>query len=199
MPDQPDRGPFVRWVIATTLGWLLGFVLVIVQALIWDAIGARVQLIVGVGIGAGVGYMQSRMIGEWIDSPLRWLWASLLGMGTPFVIWDLAAVFGFGRVLALPHCVLIGSVLVGILQGRLLRPRFRRAWWWIPACVVGWGLPAGAIALEQAGLLPVLTRVLSLVAMFAGGVIVGAVTGLALLWIAGQERSDLETAPADRG
>lgn len=70
---QSNRRLFTRWVRATFLGWLLGFVVVIVLALAWDMIGGGAQFMVGVGIGAGVGYMQSRVVGEWADSPRRWL------------------------------------------------------------------------------------------------------------------------------
>ena len=63
---QADQRTYVRWIRATSLGWLIGFALVIVLALAWDMLGGGAQFMVGVGMGAGVGYMQSRMIGEWI-------------------------------------------------------------------------------------------------------------------------------------
>ena len=180
---QSERSPFARWVRATTVGWLIGFVLVVVLAMVWDMVGGRAQFMVGVGMGAGVGYMQARVVGAWLDPTRRWLWTSIIGMGIPFVLWDIGAVAGIGALFSLPLCVLIGGLLVGILQRRLLRPRFERASWWILACVVGWGLPAGAIALADSGLLPGPWSLLSIIAMFFGGVVLGAVTGRALLWM----------------
>jgi hypothetical protein len=51
----------------------------------------------------------------------------------------------------------------------------------VPACIVGWGLPAGAIALGD--YLPGPGNLFSIGAMFFGGVILGAVTGKTLLWM----------------
>ena len=84
-----DPFTFNRWVKATTLGWLIGFVLVVVLAIAWDQIGGRAQFMVGVGMGAGVGFMQARVLGECIESAGRWIWATTLGMGLPFVLWIL--------------------------------------------------------------------------------------------------------------
>ena len=89
--------------------------------------------------------MQARVVGEWADSTRRWCWASIVGMGIPFVLWDLSAAFGIEALFSLPLCVVVGGLLVRALQASLLRTRFDRVFWWIPACVVGWGLPAGAI------------------------------------------------------
>lgn len=180
---QPERSPFARWVRATTVGWLLGLALVVVLAMVWNMIGGEAQFMVGVGMGAGVGYMQARVVGAWVDSTRQWLWMSIIGMGFPFVLWDFGAVAGIEAFFSLPRCVLVGGLLVGVLQQRLLRLRFERASWWIPACVVGWGLPAGMIALGDSSLLPGPLSLLSFIAIFFGGLILGAVTGRALVWI----------------
>ncbi len=181
MRAQPSV--FARWLRATTLGWLLGFVLVVILALAWNIIGGGAQFMVGLGMGAGVGYVQTRVVGEWVESTRRWLLASIIGMGVPFLMWDLGALIGVGAFFSLPVCVIAGGLFVGILQCSLLRPRLDRASFWIPACVVGWGLPAGAIALGDSDLLPAPAFLLSLGAMLLGGVILGAVTGKALVWM----------------
>ena len=185
-PGQENRNLFSRWVRATTIGWLLGFGLIIVLAIAWDMIGGGAQFMVGVGMGAGVGYVQGRLVGKWIDKPRQWLWASVLGMGTPFLLWDLSAVIGAESVFSLPMSVLVGGLFVGILQWRLLRPHSGRAIWWVPASLVGWGLPAAAIALGDGGVFPGPGgQLLSLGAMIFGGVALGAVTGKTLSWVLG--------------
>ena len=185
-PGQEERSLFSRWVRATTLGWLLGFGLIIVLAIAWDMIGGGAQFMVGVGMGAGVGYVQGRLVGKFIDKPRPWLWASVLGMGTPFLLWDISAVIGAESVFSLPISVLVGGLFVGILQWRLLRPHSDRAAWWVPACVAGWGLPALAIALNDLHVLPdPWGELLSIGAMFFGGVVLGVVTGKALSWVLG--------------
>ncbi len=185
-PGQEKRSLFSRWVRATTIGWLLGFVLIIILALAWDMIGGGAQFMVGVGMGAGVGYVQSRLVGKWIDKPRRWLWASVLGMGAPFLLWDLSSVVGATSLFSLPLNVLVGGLFVGILQWRLLHAHSDRAIWWVPACLVGWGLPAAAIALGDGNVFPgPWGQLLSLGAMLFGGVVLGAVTGKALSWVLG--------------
>ena len=50
--DPSSHTRLFRWVRATVLGWLLGFVLVLVLALAWDMIGGGAQFMVGVGMGS---------------------------------------------------------------------------------------------------------------------------------------------------
>ena len=60
--SQADRDFFLRWVRGTFAGWLLGFLLLIVGAIVGDLIGMwGSNFIVGIGMGAGVGYAQGRM------------------------------------------------------------------------------------------------------------------------------------------
>lgn len=181
MPDQQTL--YAHWVRNTTIGWLLGFVLVVVLAVAWDMIGGGAQFVVGVGMGTGVGYLQARVVREWGGSTVRWSGTSIVGMGLPFLLWDLGAWVGLEGFFSLPLCVGIGSLLAGVLQRRLLRHHFYRAWSWIPACLVGWGLPAGVIALSDSGLLPGAASLVSVVVMLLGGVVLGAVTGKTLLWM----------------
>ena len=107
-------------------------------------------------------------------------------MATPFLLWDLSAVIGAQSLFSLPLSVLVGGLFVGILEWRLLRSHSARAIWWVPACLVGWGLPAAAIALGDWGAFPRPGgQLLSLGAMLFGGVVLGAVTGKALSWMLG--------------
>ena len=137
---------------------------------------------VGVGMGAGVGFMQARVVGEWAKPARRWIWATTVGMGLPFLLCDLGVAVGL-LAFSLPLCVVAGSLLVGVLQSVLLRLRLNRTAWWIPASLVGWGLPAAGIALGDSGLLSGPGALVSVGAMFLGGAVLGAVTGKALLWL----------------
>jgi len=192
---QAERSLFRSWIRATALGWLIGFVLVVVLAIVWDMIGGGAQFMLGVGMGAGVGYMQARVARAWTGRIQPWLWTSVIGMGVPFVLWDIGSVAGLEALFSLPVCVLLGGLLTGVLQQRLLRSRFERTFWWIPACVVGWGLPAGVIALGTSGLLPPVFNLLSPIVMFLGGLLLGAVTGMTLQWMSPGERSDQRMRP----
>jgi len=180
---QTERRMYMRWVRATSLGWLVGFGLMIVLAIAWDIIGGGAQFMVGVGMGAGVGYLQGRVVGEWIESVRAWLLASIIGMGAPFVLWDIGAATGMDFPFSLPLSVVMGGLLVGVLQRRVLRPHSDRANWWVPVCTVGWALPAGLIAFGDADVVPDLGGILSISGMLLGGVILGAVTGKPLIWM----------------
>jgi hypothetical protein len=174
---------FNRWVKATTLGWLLGFGLVVILAIAWDQVGGSAQFMVGVGMGAGVGFMQARVLGEWVEPTRRWIWVTTIGMGLPFLLWDLAGAVGMEAFFSLPVSMVVGGLLVGVLQSILLRSRVNRTSWWIPVNLVGWGLPAAAIALGDSGFLSGPGALISIGAMFFGGSILGAVTGKVLLWM----------------
>lgn len=172
---------FSRWLKATTLGWLLGFVLVVILAIAWDQVGGGAQFMVGIGMGAGVGFTQARIVEEWMGRPSRWIWSTTVGMGLPFLLWDLGVGLGADAVFSLPLCVLAGSLFVGVLQGRLLRVGFHRTTWWIPASIVGWGLPVAAMAVGDSGVLSGAGAIVSVVAMFLGGAVLGVVTGKTLV------------------
>jgi len=182
-----------RWVRTTAWGWLLGLVLVVLLAVVWDAVGGGAQFMVGLGMGAGVGYAQGRMIGAWIDSPRRWLWSSVAGMGVPFLLWDLSAAGDVPLPFSLPAAALMGALLVGILQWRLLRPRSNRAVWWVPACIVGWGVPTVGLRLNDLAVVPApMAYLLSIGMMFFGGIVLGLVTGKVLAWIFRPSAADAE-------
>ncbi len=171
MPSGPPS--LRRWVTATTLGWLLGFVLLVALAIAFEQVsgGATAQFMIGVGMGAGVGVMQARALRAWLESTWTWILATTVSMGLPFILWDLwGVVWGVQAPFGLLECVIGGSVLAGVLQSALLRHRLNRTSWWVLASLLGWGLPAVALP----------DRLLILWILL-GGTILGAVTGPVLL------------------
>jgi hypothetical protein len=193
--SQPEPSLSRNWLHATILGWLIGLVLVVALAMLWSMIGGESQFMVGVGMGAGVGYMQARVARAWTGRIQPWLWTSIIGMGVPFVLWDIGSATGLKAFFSLPVCVLLGGLLTGALQHRSLRPQFERAFWWIPACVVGWGLPAALFALAYLDFLPPVFGFLSVIVMLYGGLLLGAVTGKTLQWMSPKERSNQRIQP----
>lgn len=175
--DQPD---FRSWVKATTFGWWLGFVVVVVLVLALDVVAnvGGVQFVVGVGMGAGVGYIQGRWMNRWLGTGHQWFLASTVGIGGPFVVGDAARALGIDIPFSLALYVAIGSLLVGLLEWGVLRRHVSHGAWWVPASVLGWMLPVGLIALNERQLLPgVAGEALALIGMFFGGIILGGVTG----------------------
>lgn len=174
---------FVRWLLATTLGWLLGFVILVALAAFWDLFGGGAQFMVGVGMGLGVGYLQSRVLRKWMASSWRWCVASTIGMGTFFILHDLCRLAGVPFPYSLPIYVVAGGLFAGVLQQPLLRKLCDRANWWVPASTLGWALPAAAVALGDAQNLDPWRKGVGLAGMFGGGLMLGVVSGVVMVWI----------------
>jgi hypothetical protein len=180
-----------RWVRATFLGWLLGFVLILAGSIVGDLLGAGGdgQFIVGIAMGAGVGYVQARMLRNRQISMLHWTVASTVGMGAPFIATDILSVFWRDATFTLGLLVLnvvIGGLLVGLLQQRTLSSKSDRAIWWVPTCIAGWTLVALGIGLliEVTGAVPGnLEAVVNVAVIVSGGIVLGLITGGPLAWI----------------
>jgi hypothetical protein len=160
--------------------------LTIVAALAGDAVGVREsQVLVGVGMGAGVGFMQGRALRGIVSNPFAWVSASVAGLAAPFLVFDLSRAAGLQLPFSLYLCVALGGLGAGLWQAILLRSEFNRTWLWVVGSVTGWSLAAASAAV--ADLLP---RALSLrglagagtylAIVLAGGLILGLITGLLL-------------------
>jgi len=188
--SSSDAGPrlFRRWVLANTVGWLLGFVFIMVGAIGADVIGIEhAQFFIGIGMGAGVGYAQMRVATPAFGAPLWWGWATVLGVGAAFVLSDVVRAFWSG----IPYLSMLwlsaacGGLLVGLLQRPLLRPHSVRANWWVLGCVAGWALAAATVLLYgtvSGGSPSAWLALISVAAIPLGGVVLGVVTGGMLLW-----------------
>lgn len=176
-----DRAPLAsRWLRATFYGWVLGFFLIVIMALIWDTFGGG-QFMIGVGMGAGVGYMQGRVMKPLLGGSTNWWLTSTVGMGLPFLAWDLSGPLQLSIPFSLMGSVIVGSGLVGVSQWLLLRGQSSRAAWWIPATVVGWSLPVVLIATGDGdSVLGSWGAFVSTGAMLLGGLILGSIGGQAL-------------------
>lgn len=174
------RSDYRGWVKATTYGWWFGFLLIVLLVLSGEALlgGEDLQSWIGLGMGGGVGYLQGRYLNRRLDTQHGWFWTSVVGVGGPFVLGDVARMIGLDVPYSLPLYVVIGSLLAAILQWRVLRRHSSRAIRWLPVCVAGWSLPILLIALKDGGVVPgAAGQALSLVGMFLGGSLLGLVTG----------------------
>jgi hypothetical protein len=140
--EQPTEQPFFRrWLLSSFLGWLLGFVLIMAISVVWNMIGGTAQFMIGLGMGAGVGFMQGRVAIQWVGSVSAWTWATFLGLSAPFVLGDIGRALGLGIGYSLPIYMLISGLLAGLLQRRLLSGRFEGANWWVLASLLGGAFP----------------------------------------------------------
>lgn len=181
-----DDNPYGAWVRATWLGWLLGIPLVVVTALLGEAIGVGgAQAMVGLGMGIGVGWMQSRALRGWLPRVAPWLWSSALGLALPFLATDIAKAAGLSVPYSLYVCLGLGGLVVGLWQARLLRGLLRPAPW-ILASLVGWLLAGGTAAISDVlfrshALRGVWGALAFLGIAAVGGLILGLITGIPLI------------------
>ena len=196
-----------RWVTATWLGWLLGIPCVVALALLGEAVGiGGSQTLVGLGMGAGIGLLQSRALRDVVPARSAWIAATVVGLAAPFLLTDVANAAGLDLAYSLRVCVVVGGLLVGTWQALLLRTRLRAAWTWIAASAVGWTLAAAlagaAGALPRTGHLTGIAGALAFLAVVAlGGLVLGLATAASLAWMlrrdpAGRARG---STPAHRG
>lgn len=187
---EPTPHLFGRWVFATSWGWLLGFVFIMIGGIAADLLlsAERAQFFLGLGMGAGIGYAQVRVTARFLRIGNAWGWASVVGMGAPFVASDILRTIwpGLSYMYTLWLSAACGGLLVGLLQRPMLRPHSPRANWWVLASLAGWMLAAATPLLY--GTVPgvgpgVGAALINVAAIPLGGVILGVVTGAILFWL----------------
>jgi len=170
-----------RWIKFTFLGWLLGMALIIILSMILESMGITgMQFYVGVGMGAGVGLMQWLLLRKHIGMKSTWISASILGMGIPFILFDL---FTNNSSYALLFSVSLGGLLSGMLQYELIKNLFPNATLWIRGSFIGWTISALTVQLinytmtmVSSGMTNLLLALLNLGLILSGGLFLGLVT-----------------------
>lgn len=175
----PTPFPLGRWVKVMTAGWLLGLALLLALAMAWNVTGLESQWMVGAGMAAGVALLQARFLGGRIRKR-AWVIASIVTMAIPFVLWDVSRAVQVPLIPGLPAAAAIGSILLGLVQGRMLWNGGRPIGLWTFANLLGWGIPVGIMGLGEAAVLGGWGGILSTMTMFLGGAVLGLCTGTAL-------------------
>ena len=177
--------PFIKssqWIKVTFWGWVLGVFLLIFLSSILDACGIEnMQFYIGIGMGAGVGFTQWRLLKKYWMMSIAWFYFSILGMGLPFLILDF--VMDKGVVYKLPLSVAFGGLAIGCLQYQLLKKQSANAIHWIPITTLGWTLAAFTTLLinltmkiKVTGYMNLAMALLNLLLILVGGVVLGWVT-----------------------
>lgn len=204
-----DRRFRRRWLWATTVGWFAGFLLGFVAAsLAGPLVGigplqsVLAYFVLGVSLGSMVGLMQLRALRERLSKTGSWVMSSAAGLGVAGGAGYGAAVLAFGysegleglgsvaAVFGWTLAVAFGGAVTGVLQWRVLRRHVSRAGWWVSASSLGWGLSmavAGTVMAvgSRAVVDPPMIYVATLFVggLLAGGTVLGAVTGAAVVWL----------------
>ncbi len=200
----------LRWVLLTVVGWViglpLGFVFVAVAGWIIGVHEGSDSIILKLGLDnaaafvfivAVVSLMQWLALRRFVRRAGFWVPASVIGFTISSSIHSVVCyVWGYPDNLDhLPGTVVwviafvVGGVLAGVLQHRILRRQVCHSGWWVPASAVGWGLSiiglrlVGIIGLDK--ILSTMPRILMalIVPLGLASVLLGVVTGGTLIWL----------------
>jgi hypothetical protein len=182
--SQVGWGFWLQWVVASTVGlyvgWVLSFVLLAFSgiALGLEYCDACDGLAFGIGLGIGIGVLQWLVLRRRVSGAGWWVLASFAGgygiMHAGFTGYSESLRMSYVSLLGLTGVVALSGAVTGTLQWLILRGQVSRAGWWVLASTVGWGL---AIALSRG------VGASDFVAVGVVGAVLGAVTGGALVWL----------------
>lgn len=176
-----------KWVAYTFFGWCIGVLLILALAVMFDAVGIEhMQFFIALGIGLGVGFMQLQVLKKSTAITGQWLLQTVIGLGTPFLFFDLLRILGDVSLKEyyLPVCIVIGGIIVSLLQYKVLHKNYKNAALWIAGSNLAWLLASAAVlSINYTKYLSSNNWVLfslNLILIFGGGVVLGWVSGLFL-------------------
>lgn len=173
----------LKWIQACSFGWFISILVILALSSLFDAAGIEnLQFYLGIGMGAGVGFMQWRRLKAVAGIDNRWVWFSVIGLGTPFLVFDIVkrAMMMLEGPYYIIASVLLAGLLVGILQYTLLRHISRKAAIWIPASFAGWLLAVlTVLSLDYTSMIShnkLAQFFMNLALILAGGFVLGIAT-----------------------
>jgi len=175
---------FILWVVANSVGWVLGVIVVVMLATLQELSHIGNAVYIGVGMGWSVGLAQWLTARKWFGATSRWMWASTIGVTTPFLFADLFRMSELS-LFVLPVLAAIGGLLSGLMQRNSLRSHSAKADRWVVVSVVAWMCPALLVNFVAVPGHPetALEWVRNVGSFALGGVLLGATTGVALVWL----------------
>jgi len=181
-PTPKAKSFFVLWVVANSVGWILGVIVVVMLASVQEAIHVGNLVYVGAGMGWTVGLAQWLVARKWFGATSRWMWTSTIGITAPFLFADLFRIAGELSSFVGPILAAAGGLLAGWLQRSCLRFRSPKADRWVIVSAVAWMCPALLIEFVAVPRHPdtALESVRNIGSFALGGVVLGVITGLAL-------------------
>jgi hypothetical protein len=182
--DPTEKRFLTRWIVANSAGWLLGVVVVLLLAALLESTHFGNAVYLGAGMGWSVGFAQWLIARKWFDATSGWMWASTIGITTPFLFADLVRMRDLSS-LVLPVLAAAGGLLSGLMQISSLRSHSAKADRWVVVSAVAWMCPALLVQFVAVPRHPrtTLESVRNIGSLGLGGVVLGAVTGAALVWL----------------
>jgi hypothetical protein len=175
---QAERYLGIQWVVATIVGWAIGFfVCEAIKPFLYDITHLGGD---GLVIGAGIGIAQGLVLRKKLVPMGWWVLVTAVGFGLGKLIGESVAQ---GMPAAVGHG-LSGAVIgasVGLAQWLVLRSHHPRAEAWVLANVAAWAVGWSVISLveEAEGLSTVVVYLIG----GAGAAAAAIITGIVLVWL----------------
>ena len=181
--ERNELGLWLGWTLATAGGMLLGFLPTILLVNVLNL--GLAQIAVPVLAGTVIGFAQWLVLRRYVTASTRWDW-------TDGISWAAGYILGLLLIQLLPSTIFaafIGYFLFGIIvalvQWPVLRREIPQVFTWLLASALAWAVGYWA---SQAVLSlftdPVIAPVVgTAVIAITSGLVAGAITGLALIWI----------------
>ena len=181
--ERNELGLWLGWTLATAIGMLVGFLPTI---LLVDLLSLGLaQIAVPVLAGTVIGFAQWLVLRRYVTASTQWDW-------TDGISWAAGYILGLLLIQLLPSTVFaafIGyflfGVVVALVQWPVLRREIPQVFTWVVASAVAWAIGYWA---SQAVLSiftdPLIDPVVgTTVIAVTSGLVAGAITGVALIWI----------------
>lgn len=175
-------GFFWKWTLTTFLAFPAGLILAFPVSYIINTIYPKeTNLVVGLCLGASVGYSQWLILKGNFKINSFWGLACSIGIGIPFILevvfdetgMSLQKITNYGPLSWL-FMGIIGGLISGLLQWRLIRPYLAKASLWIAVSSTAWGLSLFATQITGSNWFTGLGM---------GAVILGVITGTSFLFM----------------
>lgn len=193
MGDQTKSLSLSKWILFHTLGWVIG---VIAAILLADPLEIIKLPFVGFGLslGGGIALVQWMLWRRYIAIDFRWVWMGMAGLGSSFLLLDLCILAaralgshyqldGVPAAAAIGLAAVLGSLVTGRLQERMMKQVYPDAMGWTLSTVLGWTTAAVVVAVYVTITVQwhversVASGLASVVAIMSGGPIIGYFTG----------------------
>lgn len=182
--ERSEASLWLGWTAATTGGMLLGFLPTVFLVNVLNL--AFAQIIVPVLAGTMIGFAQWIVLRRYVSVSSQWAWADGIS-------WALGYILGLFLIQALPSTVFVVfigyflfGVIVALVQWPVLRREIPQILTWIAANAFAWaaGFWASQAVLPLFFQGPAAEPALSTaVIAVTSGLVAGALTGIALIWI----------------
>ncbi len=181
--ERNELGLWLGWVLATAGGMLLGFLPTILLVNVLNL--GLAQIAVPVLAGTVIGFAQWMVLRRYVTAGTQWDWMDGLS-------WAAGYVLGLLLIQMLPSSVFaafIGyflfGVIVAVVQWPVLRREVPQILTWIIASALAWavGYWASQAVLSLFTDPLIAPAVGTTVIAVTSGLVAGAITGLALIWI----------------